>query len=84
MTVVDSEERAVAFIELLAVQVIRLADADLTLARDEGEGFAGVAEWRRAHERFWEDNVVPALPAGFVLTDDTEIVVERFRLVSSA
>jgi len=82
LTVVDSEERAVAVIELLAVKVIRLADADLTLARDEGEGFASVAEWRRDHERFWKDNVIPALPAGFTLTDDTGILAERFRLVS--
>jgi uncharacterized protein YhfF len=82
LTVVDSEERGVALIELLAVDVVRLGDADLNLARDEGEGFRSVAEWRSAHERFWGDQVVPDLPDGFVLTDDTPIVVERFRLVS--
>jgi uncharacterized protein YhfF len=65
----------------LAVDVIQLGDADLTLARDEGEGFESVAEWRRAHERFWGDAVIPTLPKGFVLTDDTQIVVQRFRLV---
>jgi uncharacterized protein YhfF len=83
LTVVDSEERGVAFIELLAVDVIKLGDVDLQLAHDEGEGFEAIAEWRQAHERFWREEVIPKLPAGFALTDDTEIVVERFRLVST-
>jgi uncharacterized protein YhfF len=82
LTVVDSEERGVAFIELLAVDVIKLGDVDLQLAHHEGEGFEGIADWRRAHERFWTDEVIPQLQEGFALTDDTEIVVERFRLVS--
>jgi uncharacterized protein YhfF len=82
-TVLDSRDRPVALIELLAVDVIRLGDADLSLARDEGEGFESVSEWRQAHERFWREEVIPNLPEGFALTDDTEIVVERFRLVST-
>jgi uncharacterized protein YhfF len=71
--VVDSAERPVATIEIVSVETIRLGDADLLLARDEGEGFADVAEWRAAHEGFWQDTV----------TDETPIVVERFRLVSA-
>jgi uncharacterized protein YhfF len=81
LTVIDSDESPVALIELLAVDVIRLGDADLSLARDEGEGFESVAEWREAHERFWSDEVIPELPDGLTLSDDTEVVVERFRLV---
>jgi uncharacterized protein YhfF len=81
LTVVDSDDRSVAVIELLAVDVICLGDADLNLARDEGEGFDSVAEWREAHERFWRDEVIPALPHVLTLSDDTEVVVERFRLV---
>jgi uncharacterized protein YhfF len=82
-TVIDSDERPVAVIELTAADVIRLGDADLSLARDEGEGFKTVAEWRREHERFWRERVIPRLPAPLAvpLTDDTQIVVERFRLV---
>jgi uncharacterized protein YhfF len=85
-TVIDSDERPVAVIELTAADVIRLGDADLSLARDEGVGFKSVAEWRREHERFWRERVIPRLPAPLAasLTDDTPIVVERFRLVSSA
>jgi uncharacterized protein YhfF len=80
MTVVDSDERSVGVIELTAVEVIRLGDANLSLARDEGEGFKTVSEWRETHERFWADQV-PADRAE-PLTDDTRIVVERFRLVN--
>jgi uncharacterized protein YhfF len=70
-TLIDSEGRGVAVIEIVAVDVIRLADADMRLALDEGEGFRSVAEWREAHEEFWSRAV----------DDDTQVVVERFRLV---
>jgi uncharacterized protein YhfF len=85
LDVVDSEERPVATIELTAIDVIRLGDADLELARDEGEGFNTVTEWRRAHERFWSEHVLPRLRgADRRLSDDTRIVVERFRLANEA
>jgi uncharacterized protein YhfF len=45
------------------VDVIRLADADLRLALEEGEGFRSVAEWREDHERYWNDEVKPHLRA---------------------
>jgi uncharacterized protein YhfF len=69
-----------------SVDVIRLGDADVSLARDEGEGFKTVTEWRREHESFWRDQVIPRLPARFAvaLTDDTPLVVERFRLVGDS
>jgi uncharacterized protein YhfF len=81
LAVVDSGESPVAVIELLAVDVIRLGDADINLARDEGEGFESVAEWRESHERFWKTEVIPDLSDNLTLSDDTEVVVERFRLV---
>jgi uncharacterized protein YhfF len=84
-TVVDSKGEPVGVIELTAMEVIRLADAGPDLAREEGEGFENVAEWRDAHERFWTEEVIPKLPRDRVtsLTDETLVVVERFRLVSS-
>jgi uncharacterized protein YhfF len=85
LTVIDSDDRPVSEIEIIAVDVMRLGDVDLELARAEGEGFASVDEWRDAHERFWRERVLPRLPAPLArsLDDDAEIVVERFRLVSS-
>jgi uncharacterized protein YhfF len=78
--VLDSNDRAVAVIELTAVDVIRLGDVDLNLAHAEGEGFETVAEWREAHERFWTQEVAPRLPADMAgpLNDDAKIVVVRF------
>jgi uncharacterized protein YhfF len=60
------------------VDIIRLGDADLQLALDEGEGLSSVAEWRTAHEEFWA-NDQHAHPG---LDDDTPILVERFRLLA--
>jgi uncharacterized protein YhfF len=51
---------------------LRVDEIDLQFARDEGEGFETVADWREAHERFWSDRE---------LAEDTLVVAERFRLV---
>jgi uncharacterized protein YhfF len=72
---VDSDERPVGVVEVTAVEVIRLGDADLRLAIDEGEGFESVAQWREAHEAFWRTEGVTDFD------DDLEVLVERFRLV---
>jgi len=68
----DFDDRPVAVVEATEVGVVRAGDVDLDFARDEGEGFESVEDWRRAHERFWSEHEI---------TDDTLIVAERFRLV---
>jgi uncharacterized protein YhfF len=68
----DVDDRPVAVVETTEVRVVRAAGVDLAFARDEGEGFESVADWRAAHERFWHDRPI---------TDDTLIVAERFRVV---
>jgi uncharacterized protein YhfF len=65
-------DEPLAVVEVTEVRVLRAADVDLAFARDEGEGFETVAEWRAAHERFW---------AGHEIGDDTLVVAERFRIV---
>lgn len=69
----DYDEKPVAVVETTEVRVLRVADVDLAFARDEGEGFDTVEEWRSAHETFWR---------GWEITDDTLVVAERFRLVA--
>jgi uncharacterized protein YhfF len=66
------DDEPVAVVETTEVRVLRVADVDLAFARDEGEGFSTVAEWRRAHERFWSDQAID---------DATLIVAERFRVL---
>jgi uncharacterized protein YhfF len=81
--VVDSDGRRVAVIETTGVAVVRLADVDLAHAIDEGEGYATVAEWRSSHVEFWEsDRMRGYMGELFVpVTDDTELVLQRFRVV---
>jgi uncharacterized protein YhfF len=49
----DYDDEPVAVIETTEVRLVRAADVDEQFARDEGEGFKSVAEWRAAHERFF-------------------------------
>jgi uncharacterized protein YhfF len=68
----DEEDRAVGIVETTEVRIVPAGEIDEQFARDEGEGFESVADWRAAHDRFW---------AAEGLDDDTPIVAERFRLV---
>lgn len=77
-TVIDSAEAPVAIIEITDVRQMRLADVDLRIALGEGEGFTSVAEWRTAHEEFWNSYVGEY---GWELSDDTPVLVEWFRVV---
>ena len=75
---VDSANAPVAVVEVLDVRVIRIGEADLQLAIDEGEGFETVKEWRKAHEAFWIAKVRPTL------RDPDRWVLERTRKSSSS
>ena len=83
--VLDNDDRGVAVIETTEVRVLRVGDCDEQFARDEGEGFETVADWREAHERFWgsyADEIREYVgDPEWTVTDDTEFVAERFRLV---
>ena len=50
-----------------------LGEVDLAFAREEGEGFETVAEWRAAHERFWA-SYLPDVE----IDDGSLVVAERF------
>ena len=65
------DDEPVGIVELTEVRVVPAGEIDLQFARDEGEGFESVDDWREAHERFFERP----------LHDDTQIVAVRFRLV---
>jgi len=82
---VDSNEQPVAVVETITCRVVRLADVDDVHAIDEGEGYANAAEFRVAHERFWNSSIDDLRAGlgdpGFTLTDETMVVLERFRIV---
>jgi uncharacterized protein YhfF len=81
--VVDSDHEPVGILETTEVRVVRAGDVDEQFARDEGEGFESVADWRAAHERFWGPNPdrTAAGEQPWQIDDDTLVVCERFRLV---
>ena len=60
-----------AIVEVTEVRVLSASDIDVQFARDEGEGFETVDDWRVAHEAFF----------GRPILAETEIVAIRFRVV---
>jgi uncharacterized protein YhfF len=67
------DDEPVAVVEITHAEVVPARDIDLQFARDEGEGFESVENWRLAHEAFFERPI-----------DDTSLIVaQRFRLVDS-
>jgi len=72
------DDEPIGVVETTEVRIVPAGEVDAEFARDEGEGFECVADWRTAHERFWTRHDLIT-----ELTDDTEVVCERFRLVSA-
>jgi uncharacterized protein YhfF len=66
------DDEPVAIVETTSAEVVPAGKVSEQFARDEGEGFESVADWRSAHERFWSEHEI---------TDDTPILCEYFRLV---
>lgn len=81
----DSGERPVAILETIDNRIVRLADVDDRHAIDEGEGYRDAAEFRVAHERFWNgylDDLRASIgDPEFTVGDDTLVVLQRFRIV---
>jgi uncharacterized protein YhfF len=73
LVLVGWDDEPLGIVETTDVRVVPAGKVDVPFARDEGEGFATVADWRAAHERFWSDRVI---------TDETLVVCERFRLMA--
>ncbi|MHA7262144.1 ASCH domain-containing protein [Arthrobacter sp. TMN-37] len=83
--VIDSHDSPVAVIETLAVEQARLGSVSWAHAQAEGEGHANLGEWRADHEAYWHGPDMRDFlgdPA-FTVTDQTLVVLERFRLVAS-
>jgi uncharacterized protein YhfF len=67
----DYDDEPVAVVEITESRIVPAAEIDDRFARDEGEGYASVSDWRVAHEQFFGRPIEP----------DTEIVAIRFRVV---
>jgi uncharacterized protein YhfF len=71
LTLLGYDDEPVGIVEVVEERVVPAGEIDVQFARDEGEGFESVADWREAHERFFERPI----------PDETLIVALRFRLV---
>jgi uncharacterized protein YhfF len=69
---VDDQDVTRAIVEVTESRVVPAGEVDAQFARDEGEGFESVADWREAHERFFERTI----------EEDTLINAIRFRVVA--
>lgn len=85
--VIDSAGAPVCVTEIVAVDVLPLAEVSLEHALAEGEGYGSVAEWRRGHEGFWtgseyRDRFTSQGVQPPRIEDDTLVVCTRFTVVS--
>jgi uncharacterized protein YhfF len=64
------DDEPVAAVEITESRVLPAVEIDESFARDEGEGFHSVEDWRLAHECFFERPIGP----------ETQIVAVRFRV----
>jgi ribosomal protein L11 methyltransferase len=69
-----SDGSALAVLEVTECIEMRFAQVPWELASAEGESFVDLADWRSAHEAFWNGVGVP-------VDDDTMVRCERFRLM---
>ena len=72
--VLDGNRAAVCVIRTTAVEVCAFGEVDERFAWEEGEGDRSLAYWRRVHiEAFSRD--------GFMVDEETAVVLERFEVV---
>jgi uncharacterized protein YhfF len=70
-TLHDVDDEPVAIVEVTDAKRLPASEIDVGFARDEGEGFESVDDWRIAHEDFFKQPIAP----------ETAIVAIRFRVV---
>ena len=75
LALVDDDLTQIGVIEVIEVREVRVGDVTWAMVEAEGEGDTSIAEWRAQHDRYWSSERQPRL------TDDTELVWLRFRVV---
>ncbi len=71
----DSDGKVVAVVVVTRVEVVRYADVSPDFVEDEGEGFAGLEDWREEHDAFWRSFDVQ-------VDDETEVVCLWFEVAA--
>jgi uncharacterized protein YhfF len=85
LMLVDHEGAVRGVVETTRVTIIPLSLVGDDIAHDEGEGFAGAADWRRAHVSFWTQTADlirgDAADPDWELRESEPVVVQWFRLL---
>lgn len=76
LVLVDDDDHLIGVVEVTGVEVVRFADVSWDFARSEGEGDRSIEDWRSGHAAYWAR-------LGTTVTDDTDVVCLRFRLVAT-
>lgn len=76
--ILDGENRPLCVIETTGVAVMPFDAVDDAFARREGEGFADVADWRRAHWRYFARRCAEI---GREPGERMPVICERFRVI---
>ncbi|OWV03884.1 ASCH domain-containing protein [Micromonospora wenchangensis] len=76
LALVDDRDALVGVVEVTGIEVVPFSGVSWDFARSEGEGDRSIEDWRAGHAGYWAR-------VGTPVTDDTEIVCIRFRLVSA-
>ncbi|MHB8325587.1 MAG: GNAT family N-acetyltransferase [Candidatus Dormibacteria bacterium] len=88
LALVDHRGRRRGTVETTRVTIVALSEVGDDIAHDEGEGFAGAGEWRKAHEAFWHQTTdmirADARDPDWRLRSNEPVVVEWFRLLEQA
>ncbi|MEV4809567.1 ASCH domain-containing protein [Micromonospora avicenniae] len=74
LALVDDDDHLVGLVEVTGVEVVPFADVSWDFARSEGEGDPSIEDWRSGHAAYWARLGTP-------VTDDTDVVCLRFRLL---
>lgn len=85
LTLVDHAGTAHGILETVRVRIVPLDLVGDDIAHAEGEGFRDAAEWREAHERFWNETAhflrEESGDPHWVLRASEPVVVHWFHLV---
>ncbi len=70
-----SDGTAAALVEVTRIETYRFSDVPWEFARDEGEGFTSIEQWRAGHRSYYEQE-------GVNVSDDSLFVCVWFRIAA--
>jgi uncharacterized protein YhfF len=76
--VTDFEGNPLCIIQTTEIRHVPFLEVDFSFAKDEGEGFQNIDEWRKGHREYFTKE---CLELGFEFDETMLVCCERFRLL---